>query len=78
MKKHLLAFLFLVLTAVFYFSIIGVLVGLYLLLTKPSPESVVLLGVCVVIVVLYGIAMKLRTGFGKLVVDALENHPPLP
>ncbi|MEK7100691.1 MAG: hypothetical protein AAB921_01170 [Patescibacteria group bacterium] len=78
MKKHLLAALFLVLTTVFYFSIIGVLFGLYLLLTKPSLESAVLLGVCVVIVLLYGIAMKLKPGFRKLVADVLENHPPLP
>ena len=78
MKKHLLATLFLVLTAVFYFSIIGILFGLYLLLTKPSLEGAVLLGVCVVIVFLYGIAMKLKPGFGKLVAGTLENLPPLP
>lgn len=78
MKKHLLAFLFLILTAVFYFSLIGVLVGLYLLITEPSLGYAVIVGFCVIVVVLYGIAMKLKPGFRKLVVDVLENQPPLP
>lgn len=75
MKKQLLAFLFLILAAVFYFSCAGVLVGLYLLITEPSLINAILVGLCTIVVIVFAIIMKLKPGFRALVIGFLENNP---
>lgn len=76
MKTHLLAAFYLIVISVFYFSIVGVLVGLFLLLTEPSLWNVIVLGVCAVVSIGYGIAMKLSPRFRHLVGAYFDRGVP--
>lgn len=76
MKTHLLAAFYLVVISIFFFSILGVLVGIFIVVTEPSLFAAIYLGVCAVVAAGYTIAMKLNSRFRKFVSDYFEWAVP--
>lgn len=77
MRKQLTALLLLVLTVIFYFSVIGVVVGVVMFLVDPNLFYGLVLCLAVTIVLIYTIAFKSKPQFKQTVVWFLEKGPPL-
>jgi hypothetical protein len=77
MKKQLIAFGLLALTTIFYFAVLGVLVGIVLTISEPIIINGVFLGVSMLVLVLYMLAFKLKPNFKKIVFLSLKNSGPM-
>jgi len=77
MKTHIIAFGLLILTAIFYYSILGVLAGGILFILDPDIFSGALLGISLLLILLYIAAFKAKPNFKNIVLSSLANNGPL-